>query len=201
MSDHATSALSGATQATSALAGATATGLVTVSEMGLCGMVTLRADLAACAGAVQQVTGAPMPGPRAITAGTRDGQGTQVAWMSPDELLILCDHGSADAIVAALSQALAGQHHLAVVVSDARAMFRLSGPAGALRDTLAKITPADIAALGVHEMRRTRLQQVAGAIWFEDATEARVICFRSVARYVFDLLAMSARDGGAVGYH
>jgi hypothetical protein len=32
------------------------------------------------------------------------------------------------------------------------------------------------------EMRRTRLQQVPAAIWFESATEARVVCFRSVAR-------------------
>ncbi len=183
--------------ALSALAGAKATGLVTIEDMGLCGMVTLRADLAASAGAVEQVTGAAMPGPRAMTT----GQGVQVAWMSPDELLILCDHAGADAMVAALSQALAGQHHLAVNVSDARAVLRVTGGAGALRDTLAKITPADLAALPVQEMRRTRLQQVAGAIWFVTDTEARVICFRSVARYVFDLLAMSARDGGAVGYH
>jgi sarcosine oxidase subunit gamma len=56
-------------------------------------------------------------------------------------------------------------------------------------------------ALEPGERRRTRLQQAAGAIWLESNTEARVICFRSVARYVFDLLAISARDGGAVGYH
>ena len=140
-----------------------------------------------------------MPGPRAISA----GQGCRVAWMSPDELMILCDHAQADRMVADLTAALAGQHHLAVNVSDARALFRVSGAEGPLRDTLAKITPADMAAdaLPPGEMRRTRLQQVAGAIWFETATEARVICFRSVAQYTFDLLAMSARPGGAVGYH
>jgi sarcosine oxidase subunit gamma len=41
---------------------------------------------------------------------------------------------------------------------------------------------------------------VPGAIWFETGTEARVVCFRSVAQYVFDLLAVSAREGGNVGY-
>lgn len=189
MSDH----------ARSALPGARAEGPVTVEEMGLQGMVTLRADLSVAADAVKRVTGADMPGPRAISV----GQGARVAWMSPDELLILCDHARADAMVADLTGALEGRHHLAVDVSDTRALFRVSGPAGSLRDTLAKITPADMAAdvLPPGEMRRTRLQQVAGAIWFEGETEARVICFRSVARYVFDLLAMSAKAGGEVGYH
>jgi sarcosine oxidase subunit gamma len=80
-------------------------------------------------------------------------------------------------------------------------MFILTGERGALRDVLAKITPADMAALAPGEMRRTRLQQVPAAIWFESETEARVVCFRSVAQYVFDLLALSAQEGGAVGYH
>jgi sarcosine oxidase subunit gamma len=186
-------------QAVSALAGAQAAGLVEVREAGLQGMVTLRADLSAASAAIERVTGAAMPGPRVITT----GEGCKLAWMSPDELLILCDHARADTMVFDLTEALTGQHHLVVNVSDARAMFALTGAAGPLRDVLSKITPADMsrAALPPLEMRRTRLQQVAGAIWFETDTEARVICFRSVARYVFDLLAVSAREGGAVGYH
>jgi len=183
--------------AVSALSGEEASGLVTLREMGLQGMVTLRADLSKAASAVKKVTGADMPDRRAIRA----GKAASVAWMSPDEVLILCDHASADGIVAQLTEALKGQHHLAVNVSDARAMLSLSGEAGVLKDVLSKITPADMAALAPGEMRRTRLQQAAGAIWLESETEARVICFRSVARYVFDLLAISARDGAAVGYH
>ena len=183
--------------AISALPGVEAIGLVTIREGGLHGMVTLRADLEAAGVALAEVTGAAVPGPRQITK----GDGLQVAWMSPDELMILCDHGAADELVTDLGRALAGQHHLAVNVSDARAVFAVSGDPGALRDVLAKITPTDIGALAPGEMRRTRLQQVAGAIWFESETEARVVCFRSVARYVFDLLAISARDGGAVGHH
>ena len=181
----------------SALPGAAADGTVSVREMGLQGMVSLRCDLAAAGDAVRSVTGAAMPGPLEITT----GEGTRVAWMSPDEILVLCDHDRADALCAGLSGVLASTHHLAVNVSDARAIFAVEGPRGPLRDTLAKITPADIGALAPGEMRRTRLQQVAAAIWFESETEARVICFRSVAQYVFDLLAISARDGGEVGYH
>lgn len=183
--------------AVSALPGAEAKGLVTIREMGLQGMVSLRADLSGAERAVKRVTGAEMPEMRRIA----QGQGCSVAWMSPDEVLILCDHAQASKIAFDLTEALTGKPHLAVDVSDARAMFSITGEAGALRDVLSKITPADIGALPLGEMRRTRLQQVAGAIWFESETEARVICFRSVARYVFDLLAISAREGGAVGYH
>lgn len=183
--------------AVSALAGAEASGLVTVREMGLQGMVSLRADLGAAAGALEKVTGAKLPGQRGIGAGAK---GT-VAWMAPDEVMILCDHDAALQMVTDLTAALKGKHHLAVNLSDARAMFALEGEAGGLKDVLAKITPADMAALAPGEMRRTRLQQVPAAIWFETETEARVICFRSVAQYVFDLLALSAKEGGAVGYH
>lgn len=184
-------------EATSALAGAAAEGVVSLREAGLQGMVTLRADLATVAEAVKSVTGATMPDPRGISA----GPDMQVAWMSPDEILILCAHGAADDVATRLTTALGDIPHLAVNVSDARAVFVLTGPQGALRDTLAKVTPADMAALSPGEMRRTRLQQVAAAIWFESDEEARVVCFRSVARYVFDLLELSARDGGEVGYH
>ncbi|WP_439138997.1 sarcosine oxidase subunit gamma [Roseicyclus sp.] len=181
----------------SALMGAQFDGAITIREMGLQGMITLRTDLVAASKAVKKITGVAMPAARMISA----GQGMQLAWMSPDEVMILCDHAKADALVADLGMALGSQHHLVVNVSDARAMFALSGRSGPLRDVIAKITPADIAGLPLGEMRRTRMQQVAGAIWFEAETEARMICFRSVARYVFGLLSVSAQPGGAVGYH
>lgn len=188
--------------AVSALAGAGVKGIVAVHEMGLQGMVSLRADLgqAQTARAIAEVMGADLPGPRRIAPA---GQGGAVAWMSPDELLILCRHAEAEAKAASLSDKLAGTHHLALNLSDARAMFEITGDEGALRDVLSKITPADLSAhaLAPGEMRRTRLQQVPGALWFETPTSARIICFRSVAQYVFDLLAMAAKPGGEVGYH
>ncbi len=186
-------------QAVTALAGAVFEGDVTVTEAGLQGMVTLKADLGAVAvaDAIASVCGAGMPEARRITT----GKAMQVAWMAPDEVLILCPHDRADSVVADLGKALEGVHNLAVNVSDARAVFTVTGDAGVLKDTLSKLTPADMAALAPGEMRRTRLAQVAAAIWFEDAGTARVICFRSVGRYVFDLLSTAARPGGKVGYH
>lgn len=179
--------------AVSALQGAASGGLVTVTEAGLCGMVTLKADLEAAARAIKSVTGQALPDARHITQGAMS-----VAWMAPDEVMILCDHGDADRVVAELSDKLKTVHHLAVNVSDARAVFTLKG-AGA-KDVLGKLTPADLSALAPSEVRRSRLAQVPAAFWV-DGTQATVICFRSVAQYAFDLLSTAAKDGSEVGFH
>ena len=187
--------------AQSALPDAAFDGLVSVREAGLCGMVTLKADLASAAlgKALLSVTGAELPTPRRIAVGST----MQVAWMAPDELLILCDHSAANRVVADISAAMPGEAHLAVNVSDARAMFEVTGAPGSLRDVLAKLTPADLSpdALAPGEMRRTRFAQVPAALWFVEARTARIVCFRSVARYMFDLLSIAAGPGGEVNFH
>lgn len=182
----------------SALPGAVAGGLVDIRELGLQGMVTLKADLSApeTAAAVRAATGTAVPDQRRIIE-TETGA---VAWMAPDELLILCAHDGADAMVISLCNALKEIHYLAVNVSDARAFFAIEG-SGA-REVVAKLAPVDLHpdSFGPGEMRRTRLAQVPAAFWMTGEDSIRLICFRSVARYVFDCLAVSARDGGEVGY-
>ena len=183
----------------SALPGAEAQGLVTIREAGLVGMVTFRGDLSAAktAKAVNSAAGCDVPERRGVVS-TGD---VSVAWMSPDELLVICAHDAADKIVTDLSKAMGNAHHLALNVSDARAVFEVTGPAW--RDVLAKLTPADLSreVFQPGEMRRTRLAQVPAAFWMTGDETVRVICFRSVAGYVFDLLSLSAQEGGAVGYH
>ena len=183
--------------AVTALDGASFSGPVAqVEERPLQGMVTLRGDLSApaLAKAVKAATGCAMPGQRKIVA----AGGNAVAWMSPDEVLLLVPHAEAPAVAAGLGAALAGVHHLAVDVSDARAMFRLAG--SGVREVLARLCPADLspAAFGPGELRRTRLAQVPAAFWLTAQEEARLVCFRSVARYAFDVLA-GAAAGEPVG--
>jgi sarcosine oxidase subunit gamma len=81
---------------------------------------------------------------------------------------------------------------MAVDVSDARCLFRLSG--GPVREVLAKLTPADLHpdAFGPGEVRRTRLAQAAAAFWMPDAGTVELMAFRSVGTYVFDLLSNAA---------
>lgn len=185
--------------AVSALGGVSNVGFATVTEMGLCGMITVRGDFADAtfAAAITSATGAALPEQRKVT--TKNDHA--VAWMSPDELLIMLPHGDADNVVATLSNALSDAHALVANVSDARAVFTVSG-AGA-RDALAKLAPVDfgtdIFTLG--DIRRSRLAQVPAAFWLSDEDTFTVVAFRSVAQYVFDVLSASVKEGGEVGFH
>jgi sarcosine oxidase subunit gamma len=187
-------------EAVSALAGSSAHGFVDVTEAGLVGMVTIRGDYgnAEFRDKVATLLGLNVPDQRQMTTGGTD----KLLWMSPDELLLVCPHGEADARVGALSAGLSGVHHLAVNVSDARAAFCVKGTASGVREALAKLSPADLRAsvLPVGEVRRTRLAQVPAAIWLESEDRAMVVCFRSVAGYVFDLLTQASKPGSEPRY-
>ncbi|MEQ8876991.1 MAG: sarcosine oxidase subunit gamma family protein [Phycisphaerales bacterium] len=184
--------------AVSALKGASFNGTVTVCDAGLQGMITLRGDLgsAKMTKAVKDATGAAKPGQREITTTGDSG----AAWMSPDELLVMVPYASAADALAKIDTALNGEHYLAVNVSDARAMFEITGAGG--REIIAKLCPVDMSpgAFKPGAIRRTRMAQVAAAVWMTDATTIRVVCFRSVAEYVYGLLCDAAEPGGEVGF-
>jgi sarcosine oxidase, subunit gamma len=179
---------------TTPLDGAAFEGFAQVREIGPLGMITLRCkhDVAALPRAVKNAVGVAMPDPRRIVTDGAWG----AAWMAPDELLLICPRDQVPVALASLSKALAGEHHLAVDVSDARAVFRVDGPKAA--QVLVKLTPADVAALAPGELRRSRLAQVAAAFW-ADGSGFTVVTFRSVARYAFDLLSHAARPGSEIG--
>ena len=173
-------------------------GLATIEECGLQGMITLRGNLSSRSLKVgaSQAGGVKMP-----TQGRANvNAGCGLCWMSPDELLILCPYDEVEARLDALNDRLGDMFALAVNVSDARAMFRLSG-AGA-REVLAKLCPVDMApdAFRPGMFRRTRMAQVPAAFWMEENESIRIICFRSVAEYVFGLLKAGAAKGAGVGY-
>jgi len=154
-------------------------------------MITLRGDLASAPlkKAVNSVTGLAMPGQRGCSFGKDHG----VLWMSPDEALLIVPMDQREAAVKDLEKGLKNAHALVADVSDARSVFRLTGPGA--RETLAKVTPVDLhpSALQPGIVYRTRLAQVAGAFWQRDDGSFEVICFRSVADYVATLLKTSAR--------
>ncbi|WP_185962045.1 sarcosine oxidase subunit gamma [Palleronia caenipelagi] len=177
------------------LNGRRAVGYVTVSEDAPRGMISLRGDLSdgGIAEAVRAVTGANLPEPLGLTA----GEAGQVAWMSPDELLLFVAPNQTTDALTGLRSRLEGVHHLALDVTDMRAAFRLEGRG--VREVLAKVTPVDMQTLAPDTVRRTRLAQVAGAVWLSDEETAHVVCFSSVGTYVFDVLATSAAPGGEVG--
>lgn len=186
-------------KAVSALNGAKWTdGIATVHETPLQGMITLRGDLTA-RGLVKAATGATgMKMPAKGMANCQGGKG--ICWMSPDELLVLCPYDGVAQTLDKMRVALGDAHGLAVDVSDARAVFRVAGRGA--REVMAKLAPVDLrrAAFGQGMFRRTRLAQVPAAFWMQEDEAFHVVCFRSNAQYVFDLLKTAAQPGSHVNY-
>lgn len=184
--------------AVSALGGASWDGAVAIREVGLQGMITLRGDLASAKvkTAVKDAAGTAVPGQREITTNGESG----AAWMSPDELLVMVPYEAAGDSLGKIDAALKGEHYLAVDVSDARALFEIKG--AGVREVIAKLCPVDMSAQSFRpgQFRRTRMAQVAAAFWMQDEETIRIICFRSVADYVFGLLRDAAEPGGEVGF-
>ena len=170
----------------SALNGASFQGFAAIREVGPLGMITLRAKgLKSLEKAIKSVTGTKVPAQRRIEV---DGD-RACGWMSPDEYLLILPYAEVGQALASLAKSLAADHHLAVDVSDARAVFRVEGERAA--EVLSRLAPVDFDRLEPGELRRSRTAQVAAAMWQQDQGYT-VVCFRSVARYVFDLLANAA---------
>jgi sarcosine oxidase subunit gamma len=156
-------------------------------------MITLRAAAGTpgLAEAVEGATGCALPAVRRMVR----GDGGAVGWMSPDELLLIVPRQRVEAALQAIAAALAGAHHLAVDVSDARAVFRVEGARA--DQVLRKLCPVDFDRLAADELRRTRMAQVAAAFWHQGEGFS-VVTFRSVAGYVLDLLRNAAAPGTAL---
>lgn len=181
-----------------ALPGAVFEGLARIEEIGPRGMVMMKGDLSSSAlrRVTTELTGVDFPDQRGASVAGDTG----LLWMAPDELLLLVPRGEAAKARDTVAQALSGEHHLAEDVSDARAIFAISG--AAVREVLAKLTPADLHpdSFAPGELRRTRVAQVPAAFWMQDTETFELLCFRSVAAYMFDLLKTAADLKAPVGY-
>ena len=170
---------------------------IRIEDRGPAGQVTLRGDLAseALGTAVKAGLGVDVPGPlRAAFDGDRGA-----VWMSPDEVLLFVAYDQAGALAASLGAALAGEHHLAVDVSDARAVIRLSG--AGVAEVLAKGAPVDLGAaeFPVGAARRSHIGGVAVGFWRKAEHEWEIVVASSFARHLFDWLVESSQEGSEVG--
>lgn len=182
-------------EAVSALGGIRSEGTIAVVDRGATGMVTLRGDLDAIAGAVRQATGLDVPGTWQASFGEDGGA---VVWMAPDELLIVTDYDAVDGIAQTLGEAFTGTHHLALNVSDARVVLRLEGTRVA--EVLAKGAPVDLSesAFPVGSARRTHLGGIAVGFWRRDAETWEIVAFRSFGQHLYDWLVEQSRPGSEV---
>ncbi len=174
----------------SALKGASFDGFAQIREIGPMGMISLRCDLSekALPALIKSITGAKRPAARRIEM----KEGSAAGWMSPDEILLIMPYDNVPKALETIGKKLTGIHHLAVDVSDARAVFRITGSKA--NEVLMKLSPVDFTALAPGELRRTRVAQVAAAFW-QDGEGLTLVSFRSVAGYVMGLLEHSAQPG------
>lgn len=162
--------------------------LARVAPVSGLGMVMIRADLDRAGDAIAEAAGLPIPArTRIVVEGDR-----ALGWMSPDELLLTLPHAEVPAAVAALSDALSGEHALVADVSDMRCVHDVIGDGA--DHVLAKLSPTDWANFPADGLRRTRLAQVPAAIWAVPGG-FRIIAFRSVTDYVAGILAVGAAPG------
>jgi sarcosine oxidase subunit gamma len=168
-------------------------GAVLVAAQRRVAMVTLKVELTkATRASLKKVLGTAVPAPRKITNG--------VAWMAPDELLILVPEGETPQATIDRLMAEINAPMLAVDVSDARAVFTLKG--NKAREVLAKGAPVDLSPEGfcIGDFRRTRLGQVAVAFWLEADDEITLVCFASLRQFMFDWLVNAAQKGSLPAY-
>ncbi|MDO6583893.1 sarcosine oxidase subunit gamma family protein [Salipiger sp. 1_MG-2023] len=178
--------------------GARSEGLCAVWPIGAQGQISIRCEHSAdFRETLRGAIGLEVPAP----LGSAQGETGALLWMAQDELLLLCPYDKVAETMAELTKVFDGWFIAITDVSDARAFIAVKGPQ--LRDVLAKLTPADMAAhaLTPGTIRRTRLAQVAAGIWLQSETTAQVFCFRSVAEYAFKALTLAAEPGGEVGFH
>lgn len=162
--------------------------LATIARIEGLGMIAIRADLERAGDAIVEAAGLAIPGQtRIVTDGSRS-----LGWMSPDELLLILPAAELADAITALTDALASEHALVVDVSDARAVFDVTGPHAA--DVIAKLMPVDLDDLPPDGLRRSRAAQTAAALWRIDKG-FRLIGFRSTADYLRLILENAAIPG------
>ncbi|MEM7745225.1 MAG: sarcosine oxidase subunit gamma family protein [Pseudomonadota bacterium] len=134
-----------------------------------------------------KLQGIDAPGALGLTG----GPDACALWFSPDEMLVLGAAGDLDG-------ALSGQHAMALDVSDARVVFRLTG--AKVGEVLAKGAPCDCSDKGFPPgtVRRTHLAGLAVAIWRFDAETWEIACFRSFAHHLRAWLETAAHPAAAV---
>ncbi|WP_417517942.1 sarcosine oxidase subunit gamma [Minwuia sp.] len=98
----------------------------------------LRAQADACANAVKAVTGAALP----VTCRLSQHEDITVAWLSPDEFLILGAEGSEQTLHARLTAELGDSHHLISNVTDYYTTLTYSGARA--REALMKLSTLDL---------------------------------------------------------
>ncbi len=173
--------------------------VVEMSEIKDRGMIDLRGHLSdrKFAQAAKKVLGADLP--KAPRTSVSKG-GLVILWLSIDQWLVTCPLGKTTKLLGDLNKALDGIHSLAVDMSDARSIIRLTGNGG--REVMMKGAPVDFLAPDMIKgmVRRLRFGEIAGMVHIVDdrPDTLDLYVFRSYADFAWDWLAKTATKPAAV---
>ena len=156
--------------------------LVSIKEVNDLGMVVVKANFLdnKIYNAFQTAIVTPVPKIGKISM----KKNLSVAWMAIDEYAIFIERCNSQKMVDHIVRKMKKFDILCVNMSDSRTFFRLVGKGW--REVLSKGTPADLSTkvFGVGSFRRTRIANVAIAVWVVDENEAYLFSMRSVSEYV-----------------
>ena len=171
---------------------------IIIEEVTNFGMVSVKADFKdpKVREIIQSISGIQCPEMGKIS----DGKKMNVGWMSTDEYAVFGESSDASKIVGKIESKLKNLDHLCLDMSDSRRCFRLSG--NGWREGLSKGTPADLSpkVFGKNVLRRTRIANVAVAIWTFNETEAFIISMTSVGDFLLEWLNNAYLETGRMSY-
>ena len=170
--------------------------LISIQEVEGLGQITLKGEIGSddVHVAVDEAIGLQVP----EALGVSHGDGARAVWMAPDELLLIASRGEVAPGLEKIANQLDGQHHMALDVSDARTVFRLTG--ARVGEVLAKGAPCDCSDHGFPPgtARRTHMGGLAVGIWRVDAETWEIMCFRSYAHHLKGWLEQTSIAGSEV---
>ena len=128
------------------------------------------------------------------------GKNLSIGWMSNDEHAIIIKNDDVDRFVTKITEKMKGYEHLCLNMSDSRRCFKLLGYGW--REILSKGTPADLRSgvFGVGGFRRTRVANVAVAMWVISDKEAYVFSTYSVGDFILDWLRTANLKSGELSF-
>ena len=171
---------------------------IVIEEVTNFGMVSVKANFldAKVCEIIQSLSGIQCPKKGKISGGKK----LSVGWMSTDEYAIFGKNSDVIKLVGKIESKLKNYNHLCMNMSDSRRCFHLKG--NGWREVLSKGTPADLSpkVFGKDVLRRTRIANVAVAIWTFNETEAFVMSMTSVGEFVLEWLNNACLETGRISY-
>ncbi len=172
---------------------------IEMTEIGDRGMIDLRGRLEQrkFGQAVKSVLGVDLPKVPRTSVSKGD---VTVLWLSIDQWLVCCPYKKTAKLLGDLKKALDGIHSLAVDMSDARTIIRLTG--NGVREIMMKGAPVDFLAPDMIKgtVRRLRFGELAAMVHIADDRPDTfdLYVFRSYAEYAWKWLDKTATQASAV---